>query len=120
MGFSYDKGFRAKVIEAVAAGASARAAGRRFGIGVATSIRWVRRWRETGALDDPPARKRRSVLSDHSDWLIALRTAEPELRLVDIASRLKQERSVHTDKSALSRFFRQAGITYKKKEPVCD
>ncbi len=111
MGFSYDLRFRRKVIEAVDAGCSARSA---------TAIRWVRRWRETGELNDPPARKCRSVLWAHADWLIDLRTSEPELRLIDIAARLEEAHGVRTDKAALSRFFKRAGVTYKKKEPVCD
>jgi transposase len=119
MSVPYERRFRMKVIEAVERGLSARAAGERFGIGVATSIRWVRRWRESGTLDDPPPRKRATVLDPHADWLIALREAERDLRLVDIAERLEAEHGVRTEKGALSRFYKQAGITFKKK-PVRD
>ena len=114
MGFAYDLRFWRKVIEAVDAGSSARSAAGRFGIGVATAIRWVRCWRETGKLNDPPARKRRSVFWGHADWLIDLRTSEPKLRLIDIAARLEETHGVRTDKAALSRFFKRAGVTYKK------
>ena len=64
MGFSYDLRFRRKVIEAADAGSSARSAAGRFGIGVATAIRWVRCWRETGELDDPIAHKRTGATPD--------------------------------------------------------
>jgi len=39
---------RDRVLDAVAAGSLARGAAERFGIGVATALRWVRRWRDSG------------------------------------------------------------------------
>ena len=119
MSAPYDDALRARVIGAVEQGASARSAGARFGIGVATAIRWVRQWRETGEVKHQPQRRRVSALEAHTGWLISVREAEPELRLVDIAARLGAEHGVRTDKTALSRFYRKAGITFKKK-PVRD
>ena len=40
---------RRRVVEAVDAGMSRRAAADRFGVGIATAIRWVDRWRSTGS-----------------------------------------------------------------------
>ena len=48
MGRAYLADLRGRVIGALEEGASARASAERFGIGVATSIRRGRRWRETG------------------------------------------------------------------------
>ena len=45
---------RGRVIDAVEAGASRRAAAERFGIGVATAIRWVRMFRATGLISAQP------------------------------------------------------------------
>ena len=44
----YSSDLRRRVLDAVDGGSSAREAAARFGVGVATAIRWVRRWRETG------------------------------------------------------------------------
>jgi len=44
----YGAKLRGRVIDAVREGSSARQAGVRFNIGVATAIRWVAHWRETG------------------------------------------------------------------------
>jgi putative transposase len=60
MGYGYDAALRERVIKAVAEGSSARQAGERFDVGVATAIRWVRRWRQTGSPLDPPRKKRSS------------------------------------------------------------
>jgi len=40
---------RERLIEAVAAGMSRRAAADRFGIAASTAVKWVRRWRDTGS-----------------------------------------------------------------------
>ena len=48
MSRAYSSDLRERVLDAVAEGTSARGSAARFGIGVATAVRWVRRWRETG------------------------------------------------------------------------
>lgn len=99
-------------------GLSARAAGRRFGIGPATAVCWVRHWRETGQIEAPARKARSSKLDPHRDWLVAQRLEDPDGRLVDLAVRLEAEHGVHTDKSALSRFFARCGVTFKKEKSV--
>jgi transposase len=115
----YGTKLRGRVIAAhVEEGLSARAAGRRFGIGAATAVCWVRHWRETGRVEAPARKTRSSKLDPHRDWLVAQRLADPDGRLVDLAARLQAEHGVRTDKSALSRFFARCGVTFKKEEPV--
>ena len=115
----YGAKLRGRVIAACAEeGLSARAAGARHGIGVATAIRWVRRWRETGEVEGAPRRARASKLDAHRDWLIAQRLADPDARLVDLAAQLEAEHGVRTDQPALSRYFARHGVTFKKEELV--
>ena len=114
MGYGYGGSLRDRVIKAVEDGSSARKAGERFDVGVATAIRWVRRWRETGSPMDPPRKSKGSPLDPYIDWLVALRKQEPNLRLVDIAERLRAEHGVNIHKATLSRLFKRAGITFKK------
>ncbi|PBN41219.1 helix-turn-helix domain-containing protein [Sphingobium sp. D43FB] len=45
---------RFRVIAAVDAGLSRRAAAERVGVGTASAIRWVREWRETGSARAKP------------------------------------------------------------------
>ena len=47
MSGAYSGDLRGRVLDAVDAGSSARQAAARFGVGVATAIRCVRRWRES-------------------------------------------------------------------------
>src|SRR5881275_1852984 len=47
---------RVRVIAAVEGGLSRNAAAARFGIAVATAVRWLRAWRVTGATAAKPAR----------------------------------------------------------------
>ena len=115
MGRGYDRALRERVVRAPDRGLSARSAAARFEVGVATAIRWVRRWRETGELDDAPARAKRSVLDDHSAWLAELRAAEPELSCRAVIARLAQERGVRVHQSTLWYWLRRNGVTFKKR-----
>ena len=73
MSGAYSGDLRGRVLDAVDAGLSARQAAARFEIGVATAIRWVRRWRESG---ERTARKQghpiRSKLDVHEAYLFGL------------------------------------------------
>ena len=114
MSYGYDAALRGRVIKAFKEGSSARKAGERFDVGVATAVRWVRRWRETGSPMDPPRKSKGSPLGPYIDWLVALRKQEPNLRLVDIAERLHAEHGIRVHKATLSRLFKREGITFKK------
>ena len=107
---------RIRVIAAVEEdGLSRRAAARRFKVSDASAVRWVATFEETGrTVPLPMGGDRRSVLKAHRDWLIALRLGENDLTLEAIAARLLAEYGVKADASMLSRFFKSAGISFKK------
>ncbi len=73
MARAYSQDLREWVIDSTFSGMSARRAADRFGIGLATAIRWVRRVRETG---DRTARRqgqpRGSKLDPHRDYILGL------------------------------------------------
>lgn len=78
MARAYSQDLRDRVIDAGLSGTAARHAAVRFGIGIATAIRWVRRARETG--DRRAGRQgqpRRSKLNPHRDYIIALLSRRP-------------------------------------------
>lgn len=114
MARGYDRALRERVVRAADGGMSARAAGRRFDVGVATAVRWVRRWREEGTLEDAVPRPRRSVLDAHAVWLAALRAREPELSCRLVCERLARERGVTVHEATLWRWLRANGVTFKK------
>src|SRR5256886_17582975 len=51
----YSSDLRARVVEAVEAGASRREAAERFEIGATTAILWLQRWEETGSAAAKPS-----------------------------------------------------------------
>ena len=59
---SLSEDLRSRVIAAVDAGLSRRAAADRFGVGTASAIRWVREWRVPGL----PARSPKAEIGDHA------------------------------------------------------
>lgn len=109
---------RKRVVEAVDGGMSRRAAGARYGVGEATAIRWVRRWRETGswAPDKKGPKSPRSPLAPHTDQLIALIDKRPGMTLKQIVEYLGEELGVKTSQSAVDRFLAKNNITYKKRQ----
>jgi putative transposase len=96
-------------------GLSRREAARRYRIGEATAVRWLRWWREGRPAPRPQGGDRRSRLPAHEAWLLALIEAEPDLILVEIAERLLAEHGVKADAGMLSRFYTRRGISFKKK-----
>jgi transposase len=114
MSGAYSIDLRGRVLDAVDAGSSARQAAARFGVGVATAIRWVRRWRETGKRT---ARKQghpiRSKLDAHETWLLGLIEETVDITLDEMRHRLAEDRGVHAGYTTLWRFFDRRGITVK-------
>lgn len=119
MGKPYSHDLRDRVVAAVEKeGMSCRGAARRFGVGVSSAIRWVKRYRQTGsAAPGKMGGHRRSVLMEHRDFLAAVRSEQPDITLEALCRRLSEERGVKADTSMLSRFFRREGITLKTYGP---
>ena len=107
---------RVRVLEAGAAGGSARSVAGRFGIGISTAIRWLRRERETG---ERAARRqgkpRGSRLDGHEAFIVGMIEAQKDITLNEMVVRLKDEQSVGIGRSMLSRWLRQRGWTFKKR-----
>lgn len=116
MSRAYSADLRDRVLDAVAEGSSARAAGARFGIGVATAVRWVRRWRDTV---ERGARRqgypKRSVLDPHETDLLALIEDGVDITLDEMRDRLRDERAIEVARVTIWRFFDRLGITFKKR-----
>ena len=116
MSRAYSSDLRERVLDAVKAGSSARGAAARFGIGVATAVRWVRRWRETG---ERGARRqgypKRSILDPHEGYLLALIEDEVDITLDEMRARLRAEREIEVARVTIWRFFDRRGITFKKR-----
>jgi transposase len=113
---AYPQELRERVIASVKRdGLSRREAARRYRIGEATAVRWLRALSEGRRHACPRGGDRRSRLTVHEAWLLALAAREPELSLADIAGRLLDSHSVTADAGMLSRFYNQRGISFRKR-----
>lgn len=111
----YSMDLRERVVAAVEAGASRRSAARRFGVSVASAIRWTDRKQRTGS-----ARPKKMggyvkpKLLGEREWLAARIAAEPDVTLRGLLAEL-HERGIDVGYGALWRHFAREGISFKKK-----
>jgi transposase len=114
---AYSDDLRGLVVAEVSAGASRRAAARRFKVSPSSAIRWVDLHGETGSVSPRGrVRKSRSPLEAHAAWLFDLIAQEPDLTLAEIERRLLAARGVRTTDSSIDRFFKRHAISFKKKD----
>ena len=107
---------RVRVVEAVLAGSSRRAAALRFSVSVSSAIRWTSRAAREGK---PAARKQgrplgKGPLVQRLDFLIAAVEAKPDITMPERVARLQAERGYIAGFPSLSRLLCRAGFTYKK------
>jgi transposase len=115
MGKSLSNDLRMRVVAAVAAGSSRRAAAARFGVGVASAIRWVRAWRERGDVGAKPqgGDRRSDRIEAQSDFLLGRIKQTPDVTLSELRAELA-ERGVSVGSGTVWRFFDRHGISFKK------
>src|SRR5215213_7411916 len=113
---SYSSDLRKRVIGAVEAGASRHEAAERFEIVPSTAVRWLQCWNETGSCAPKPRGGSVSHLEAHSELILALITARPDLTLKEMVGELLKRR-IRTSKSAVQRFLERHDMTFKKR--VC-
>jgi transposase len=109
---------RARVIEAVAQGGMSRnAAAKRFGVSIASAIRWVSRFQATGAISPAPTGgdRRSNRIEAHRDYLLGLIRRQPDITLLEIQERLIANSGERFSSSVIWRFFDRHEITFKKR-----
>lgn len=108
---------RVRVVDAVEGGMSRRAAAERFGVAPSAAVKWLRLWRETGAVT-PRAQggdKRSERIEAHADVILGYVDEAPDITLVEIAERLEAEHGQRFAPSTVHRFFARRGVTFKKR-----
>jgi transposase len=107
---------RSRVIAAVDAGLSRRAAARRFGVGIASAIRWVREWRETGSASAKPqgGDRRSRRIEAFSEVILTAVEDQVDITLVEVAEMLRAEHGVTFAASTIWRFLDRHAMTFKK------
>jgi len=109
---------RDRVVSAIEGGMSCRAVAARFGVGVATAVRWRQlALRHGRAVAGKPGGDQRSSKTEaHADFIRALLAEQGDMTLTEIQARLS-DRGTQVGIGTLWRFFVRHGIT-RKKRPV--
>jgi transposase len=111
----YSVDLRARIVRAVEAGMSRRAAAAKFEVSVSCVVKLLQRWRDKGTLEpDRIGGAKRLPLAAHAEQVHALLAAAPDLTIAELRSRL-MDQGVTTSRSALGRFLVAAGLTRKKR-----
>lgn len=108
---------RIRVIRAVEGGMSRNAAARRFGVSIASAVRWVDAYLRTGrTAPKPQGGDRRSdrIEAQHGFLMRAIEES-PDITLAELRERLIVERGEVFAVSTIHQFFRRHGVTYKKR-----
>ena len=108
---------RERVVGAVLDGGMSRnAAAKRFGVSIASAVRWVARFQAKGAISPSPTGgdRRSGRIEAHRDYLLGLIRRQPDVTLVEIQNRLIANCGERFSSSVLWRFFDRHEITFKK------
>lgn len=116
MAKAYSTDLRRRVIAAIEAGMSTRAAARRYSIGESTAGAWHRRWRDEGeAQPRKQGQPGGSKLDPHEAFILGLVDGQKDIALYEIAERLEEEKGVRSCPATIWYFFDRRGITFKKR-----
>ena len=112
---AYSLDLRVRVVAAIAAGASRRAAAAAFNVSPSSAVRWSQRFRSEG---NPAARRvggRRSyALAGERDWLLSRLAEQPDVTLRALLAELAA-RGIKVSYYAVWHLFEHEGISFKKK-----
>jgi transposase len=109
---------RKRVVDAVVEGGMSRnAAAKRFGVSIASAIRWVWRFHSTGEVSPAPTGgdQRSDRIEAHRDYLLGLIRRQPDITLLEIQERLIANCGERFSSSVIWRFFDRHEITFKKR-----
>jgi transposase len=115
IGRPYSLDLRERVVGAVAGGESCRSVAKRFGVSVASVVKWSQRFRVSGsAAAKPMGGHRPYALAGEREWLLARLAASPDVTLRGLLLELA-DRGVKVSYFAVWHFFEHEGISFKKK-----
>ena len=111
----YSVDLRERVVRAVEAGASCRAAAAKFEVSVSFVVKLMQRWRRQGSVaPDRYGGWKRSPLEAVAEPILALVAERSDLTIEELRARLAAS-GIRTSRSALGRFLLAHGLTRKKR-----
>ena len=114
LALSFD--LRCRVVAAVEAGMSCRAAAARFGVAPSTAIKWLQQWRLTGSVRPQPrgGDKRSHRLETHAAEILGLIGKTPDITLVEVTAHLRERYDLEVAASTVWRLLDRHGLSFKK------
>jgi transposase len=112
----YSLDLRERVVGAVVKGGlTCHGAAAQFGVGIATAIAWVRRFRETGSVapGQMGGHKPKAIAGGHRDWLLE-RVKEKDFTLRGLVAELAG-RGLKVDYRSVWNFVHAERLSFKKK-----
>ncbi len=109
---------RIRVIRAVEGGMSRNAAARRFGVSIASAVRWVDTYLRTGR-SAPKQRggdRRSGRIEAQSELLMRAIEETPDITLAELREHIIAEQGERFAISTIHDFFRRHGVTFKKRQ----
>jgi transposase len=108
---------RIRVIRAVEGGMSRNAAARRFGVGIASAVRWMDEYRRTGRTAPKPrgGDRRSGRIEAQAELLLGAIEATPDITLAELREKMIAERGETFAISTIHDFYRRRGVTFKKR-----
>jgi transposase len=110
---------RERVVAAVTAGASCRAAAARFGVSASSAIRWAALARKAGSVAPGPlgGDRRSARIEAHAPLILRLVGQKSDITLKEIRAELANA-GVAAGIGTLWRFFARRRMTWKKSRPM--
>ena len=107
---------RSRVLAAVDGGLSRRSAADRFGVGIATAIRWVRAWRDEGRPTPLPmgGDVRSHRIEAFRDVILEAIETQKDITLAELADMLRRDHRASFADSTVWRFLDRHDVTFKK------
>jgi len=109
---------RERIVWAVEAGSSRRAAAEQFAISESCAIKLMQRWERTGSVA-PAAMggKKPFALADHADQVRTLLAAQPDATLDELQAQLASQ-GIVVGRSSIDRFLKALNLTHKKRRSM--
>ena len=115
MAKGYSTDLRTRAVALVEAGESWREVARLLDLAASTTIRWMDLWRTTGSVAAKPGTGHcHSPLEQHEQWLLDLVTAEPDLTLDEIGTRLASTKKLKVGRTSVGGFTIDTASRLKK------
>ena len=116
MARSLSQDLRSRVVAAVAGGLSRRAAAERFGISIASAVRWMAAWRRTGevAAQRQGGDRRSERIEAYAPTILGALKAKVDTTLDELVELLVRKHGERFARSTVWRFLDRHAMTVKK------